>query len=535
VSGAREPRLGARDFAALSALLALAAALRLCAWQRTAVMFNDGPIFLALAEALRAGRIAEVLAHPQHPLYPALIAVFGGWSGSDEAAAVWISVAGGVAAVAAVFAMARARFGRAVAWPAAWVVALHPWAIDFSADVMSDGLYAGLYLTGFALLVSLLERPSIGFGLAFGLVAGLAFLARPEALVLVAGAALLFAWQAVTEAEAARRRARLLAAACALLVCAAIAGGYRLGAAVGGAGVELTSKKSVAELARGGPSEPARALERAKRREANRRPDALPLPEGSLRVDTPRAPQPERSLAGGLEAVARVLATSVSAFRHELALFALVGLVVSGRWARGGRARSQPLPAYERVAFATLSLHTGVLVLLVWGAGYVSRRHALAVWLPLLPFCVLGFEALWARLVGHRAPARASLFVLIALLVVSFGPRDLRERRMDRALERGAAEWLRERGPAAGPVAAQKRRTAYYAGRPFVPLPDGRNGLIERQLRARGTRFVIIDAAKLDDHAGLAAGIGDWLEPVHTARAAGQAVLVLELTAGPAG
>jgi hypothetical protein len=106
---------------------------------------------------------------------------------------------------------------------------------------------------------------------------------------------------------------------------------------------------------------------------------------------------------------------------------------------------------------------------------------------------------------------------------------------MDRALERGAAGPRSRSHSAAGPVAAQKRRTAYYAGRPFVPLPDGRNGLIERQLRARGTRFVIIDAAKLDDHAGLAAGIGDWLEPVHTARAAGQAVLVLELTAGPAG
>lgn len=533
-AGAPRSAFRARELPGLSLLLALAAALRLLAWQRTAVMFNDGPIFLALADALRAGRVDEVLAHPQHPLYPALIAAFSRGSGSDEAAAVGISVAGGVVAVAAVFAMARARFGPAVAWPAAWVVALHPWAVDFSADVMSDGLYAGLSLAGFALLVSLLERPAIGRAAAFGLVAGLAFLARPEGLVLAAAAVVLLGIQVVRDAE--RRRAFLASAACGLLVCAVLAGAYRLGAASGGQGVELTSKKSIGVLARGGPSEAERALERGRRRESNRRPDALPLPEGSLRLDTPRAPQPAHSLAGGLEAVGRVVATSVSAFRHELAAFSLIGLVACGASARGreGRARSGPLPAYERVLVATLVIHMAVLVLLVWGAGYVSRRHALAAWLPLVPFAVLGFRASFARLFPGSSGGRLALVSLIALLVVSFGPRDLRERRMDRALERVAAEWLGEAGRTAGPVAAQKRRTAYYAGQPFVPLPDGRDGLIERQLRARGTRFVIIDAAKLSDHAGLAEGIGDWLEPVHTARSDGQAVLVLELSPGPA-
>jgi hypothetical protein len=61
------------------------------AWSRTAVLFNDGPIFLALADALRAGRVADVLAHPHHPLYPALIASLEQLGFAPEAAAIAVS------------------------------------------------------------------------------------------------------------------------------------------------------------------------------------------------------------------------------------------------------------------------------------------------------------------------------------------------------------------------------------------------------------------------------------------------------------
>jgi hypothetical protein len=202
---------------------------------------------------------------------------------------------------------------------------------------------------------------------------------------------------------------------------------------------------------------------------------------------------------------------------------------------------------------ATLLVQTCLLVLLVWGAGYVSRRHALAAWLPLSLVSVLGWQALVEamrarleatvlgrairsriRVLPRAVLARAPLLLLIGALAASWGPRDLRARRADRALERVAAEWLRERPGSEGPVAAQKRRTAYYAGASFVPIPDGRDGLIERQLRGRGARWLVIDADKLDDHVGLAEGLGQWLVPVHRERAGRQEILVLELASAPA-
>lgn len=548
-----EGRPAARDWLGLGVLLAFAGGLRAFAWHRTAVLFNDGPIFLALAQALRDGRFGDVLAHPQHPLYPALVAALELLSVPSEAAAIVVSIAGGLLALAAIFWMAWARFGRSVAWISAWTVALHPWAVDFSADVMSDGLYAGLHLAGFAVLIELLERPTRGRALAFGLLAALAYWTRPEGLVLVVVAVVgLLARIGAARPEQRRR----IAGPAVLVVCAclALAGAFVFAERQADGDLALSQKKSIAELAQGGPTASEIARDRRERREILRDPHALPLPESSIRVDGSGIDRPARSLAGFAEAFVRVVATSISAFRHELFVFALIGCIALAAQPR------RELRAFEAVLAGSLALHTALLVLLVWGAGYVSRRHALAAWLPLTLVAAVGWSVAWRALLeivvarrfrrDRRGPetaatgiaeglgggrgARVAVALAVVVLLVSWGPRDLRARRSDRALERVAAEWLKARGGPTAPVAAQKRRTAYYAGASFVPLPDGRDGRIERQIRGRGARWLVIDAAKLGDHAGLAEGIGRWLVPVHTVGAGPQSVLVLEVTPDPA-
>lgn len=519
----------------LALLLIAGAIVRAIAWSRTAVLFNDGPIFLALAEALRAGRTADVLAHPQHPLYPALVAVVEACGVAPEAAAVTVSIAGGLLAVAAVHRLAFARFGPAIAAASGAIVALHPWAVDFSADVMSDGLYVGLFLAGLAALVELLERPSAARAATFGLIAGLAYWTRPEGLVLVVAAGVLFALRIAT--RPAERGALVRIAAVVLALAALFVGGLRASEGDGGDAFSPSQKKSVAVLLEGGPSEAAIEAERSRRRAAREDPDALPLPEGSIRVDGGEVARPERSLLGGLEAIARVAATTLSAARHELVAFALLGVVLV--------ARERPGRAFEQAVLSVLVVQSAVLVLLVWGAGYVSRRHALAAGLALAPLAALGWqgalvaldEGLGRRLgdspvsarLGRPLGATGAAVVLVVVLLASWGPRDLRPRRLDRAAERRAAEWLAARVDPGAAVAAQKRRTAYYAGAVFVPIPDGRAGDLERQLRGRRAGYLIIDQAKLGDHLGLAAAIGRWLVPIHVERAGDQAVLVLAL------
>ena len=560
------------DFEFLAGVLILAGVVRALAWSRTAVLFNDGPIFLAMAEALAAGRVESVFAHPQHPLYPACIALVSALGVAPETAAIAVSIAGGLLAVAALHALGTRVFGRVVGRGSALVMALHPTAVDFSSDVLSDGLYLGLFLSAIAQGVALFEAPGRARAIGFGLLAGLAYWTRPEALGLVVIAGLLALVRGLRAHEGRQREERAAFARVAMvgIACALVlVGVLRASEWSAGDPLWLSQKKSVEVLARGGPSPAELSEDRRARRAARDLPDALPLPEGSLRADGSGLEHPPRTLVGMASAVLRVGQTGLAAYRYELLFFTLLGLArasaaFTGRM-RGPGPSSPAHRSFDAWLALVTGLYGGLLVLLVWGAGYVSRRHALPIALVFVPYavvgwfaCVDGLRKIWERRWG-RGRARgserreagrscpAALLVLALVLLVGWGPRDLRERRLDRAAERDAARWLAERGArgadsvAGGPgtaradgVAAQKLRTAYYAGAPFVPLPDGRDGLIRDQIRRRGARWVVIDAAKLGDHVGLAAGIGDWLMPVHEVRSGRQRVLVLELVPSPA-
>jgi hypothetical protein len=263
------------------------------------------------------------------------------------------------------------------------------------------------------------------------------------------------------------------------------------------------------------------------------------LPELAERVDGPAARRPERSWLGLLEASTRVLRTTLAALRYEVLVFVVLGLVFR---------RGRPRPWRERTLALTTLAYGALLVLLVWGAGYVSRRHALAFVLPWVGFAAMGWQGVLGGLLegrwitrspfpgegrgergGLRWRSRWTLWALIGVLAIAWGPRDLRERRADRAPIRAASEWLARHHPDSGPVASQKLRAAYYAGAAYVPLPSGRDGLLEQALRARNTRWIVIDETKTADHAGLVEGIGSWLRPVHRAVMGERAAVVLEI------
>jgi hypothetical protein len=101
---------------ALGLCAAAAFALRLARWERAAVLFNDGPVFLALAERTAGGAPETLLQHPFHPLYPLAVALahaLGRPLGLGlETAGVLVGALAGAASVVALYAFARSAFGR---------------------------------------------------------------------------------------------------------------------------------------------------------------------------------------------------------------------------------------------------------------------------------------------------------------------------------------------------------------------------------------------------------------------------------------
>ena len=158
----------------LAALVALAAVVRIVAWARSGAIFDDGPVFLYLAQALLDGDVGAVLRHPYHPGYPAAVAAVyaSGVAPSLEVAGVAVSIAAGALAVALLFVFVRDTFDEGAAWIAAALLAWQLAAVGAAArDAEEQVRIEALRSTGSDAVITLTTSVPVDGPLASGLAA----------------------------------------------------------------------------------------------------------------------------------------------------------------------------------------------------------------------------------------------------------------------------------------------------------------------------------------------------------------------------
>jgi hypothetical protein len=554
-----------REALAFFALVAGAAAWRWLAWTRTAVVFDDGPRFLAIARAMDAGWWSAALRDSFHPLYPALTALAHGALGAADTAAGWetaaalVSVLGGSAAVAFAFLFLRDAFGRAAAWGGALLLAVHGRAVEYASDVQSDGLYLGLYAAGLWAGWRAWRSGSPALAAVAGAASGLAYLTRPE------GAGLALVLAALGVASIVRRRWTLRAGA-AWLVALGVATSacmapYVLALHELTGEWTLTHKKSMATLvgAKTGatPGAPARP------RRGRPREPARPAPAASGTVPAPAVPTPgpapeAQELPPWLDALG--LSAPVSVRREDMAPAYLeqdglrVALAPSAprrafealrmlvRHAKGSlqygvlvlacagllACRGRP-DARGVYVLASVLLYAAVLYALTASSGYVSRRHALPPLLPLFGYAGLGAIAAGAWLArAARRPERSALAG--ALVLAGFAAAEvaagIAPKRLDELAGRRAAEWLRDHAPERGRLAASRQRLGYYAEMPYVPLAGIADDALGRYLSRARARYVLVEEpGRLE---ALRRAEGDAMRVLHHVEVAGEQAWVVE-------
>jgi hypothetical protein len=534
-----------REGLLLAGLAVLAFVLRFARWERTAVLFNDGPVFLALAERSAAGAFGVLLQHPFHPLYPLTIAAvhaLGAPFGlSFETAGALVAALAGSAGVLALYALVRAAFGPREALVAAALLAIHAAAVDVGGDVQSESLYLALFLGSAAALWRATSEGRPLAGLLAGALSGLAYLTRPEGigLALVGGALVGWRWlRGPLPFARAVRTATAIAVGAALL-----AAPYVAALSLKSGELTLTRKKSVGWIVgteghqgSGGLSTGQAGMEAPKiPREqlvAELGPAAAPDAAEAPRERATGAPPPRDALdslvappwtkRGAPAAFFDLLDDAVSALRPEV-----VPLVLLGLFALRGR------PTRRAGFFAALcGAYFVLLFALAMNVGYVSERHLLPVVLLLLGYGAAG--TLWAaeRLAAlggaARSAARARALtaaILAIVLVVSLGKTLRRPEGIEDLAERRAAEWVREQAPGSV-VAARKRRVAYYAGGPFLQLRPRTAFSFEVYFATHRVRYVVVNQVDVEEYVGLDDLIGTRLREVHRVEEAGQTALV---------
>ena len=508
-----------------------AAGVRVVAWFQKAVLFDDGPLFLAMADAIRDGDWPAVLGHDYHPLYSALIAAVAELGVGPETAAVGLSIVGGSLAVGLLYGFVCDSFGPIPAAIAAFLLALHPRAVAYSSDVQSEGVYMALFLGAVWVTWRGLQRkPSLAMGAVTGGVVGLAYLVRPEGLGLLGVAMVGAGFVAIS------RRAdlgSLLGWSIALMAVAFLTvAPYLMGLRSERGEWLLTPKKSLSTIVpfmeTTAPKFGVQFVE-SQRRAVDR--IGRPTPPRPAHADA-ESGKPGPRLRG--EVLLDWGATNLSALRYDLLLLIVFG--VSACWGRPG----------PRAGFvsAIAVLYLVALYGLALNAGYVSRRHALIPLLPLLGYAAAG--VLYAgRLLGgvlkplgsvqSLAPGRWNQVGVVAVLFAYAAlalPADLAPRRTESAAVRQAAEWLREEAPSQSRVAAARLRTAYYAGASFEPLPSPGDPHADRLLRESGVDYVVVGEEEFGHLSGIDAAPFEFVE-IYRVQSEGRVGIVLEKIPAP--
>ncbi len=507
----------------------IALVLRLVRWWQTPAIFNDGPIFIEQARAMADGDWTSALGYDQHPLYPFLTMLGQRVTEDWVAAGVAISIASGVAAVLFLYALLRDAFSRRLAAIGALLLAVHPYALTYSADVQSDGLYLAAFLGALALLWRGLERRSVWFASGAGLVAGIAYLTRPE------GAGIVLIGLCLVVFESARRRWPFPSAVrwtIALGLGAALSmGPYVAFLSERNGALTFSQKKSIRALfgidsfrdwIDSGWLHTQGEAERASPRFA---------PPGH----TPRlasvVPSPDGSARQGSNAslLSELLQNALSVGRYEIALVVLLGL-----WTLRGRMRLR-----GRFMLLSVAVYSVVLYGLLSQVGYVSRRHTLPLSVLLLGYGAAGVPVLgrgMLRAAGVvlrvRRPIQIRSAVAVGLISVATLSlaKGLRPHRPNAVSERQAAEWLLEHGISGEAVAAYKRRVAFYAEAPWVnPLGAPRDAPLLPYFRRQGVRYLVLDEDEQRALLEREPTVPASLRLLHEERAHGYAAFVYEL------
>ena len=152
-----------------------------------AVLEGNGCEYARIAENLvKHGAYVGLSGEPElmfPPLYPILLALGSLVAGSVDGATRLVPFLAGVLLVPAMVALAWLLYGPRVALGAGVLTALHPVLIDLSGTAFSEGTYLLLMVMGLYCGLRSLDADTLAPTVWCGVVCGLAYLVRPEALL----------------------------------------------------------------------------------------------------------------------------------------------------------------------------------------------------------------------------------------------------------------------------------------------------------------------------------------------------------------
>jgi len=172
---------GKRDMLLLLVLVVTAFAVRVYSLRFFPVISTDGTSYVGAARALGMG---DPTGLGVSGFYPVLIWVASMFTPDYEAAGRYVSVLMGSLLVVPLYFLGRELYSRKVAIAACLLAIVWPQLVSFSCEVMTQATNVTLVTAGLYLVWRASVRPSLPGGCLAGFCIGLAYLTRPEGLLL---------------------------------------------------------------------------------------------------------------------------------------------------------------------------------------------------------------------------------------------------------------------------------------------------------------------------------------------------------------
>ncbi|KHE90427.1 MAG: hypothetical protein SCABRO_03810 [Candidatus Scalindua brodae] len=151
----------------------------------TYVIKNDSVAYMQNAKYFASGDFARGLGHDYHPLYSLIMAIVYKAIPNMELSGTIVSLFFSTLTVIVFYLIGKSVFDRKISFVAAIILAFHPYAVRFSADIISDSTYFFFFISALGLgYFAITNRKLLLFALT-GICSALAYLTRPEGLGLL--------------------------------------------------------------------------------------------------------------------------------------------------------------------------------------------------------------------------------------------------------------------------------------------------------------------------------------------------------------